>query len=572
MSSKIAIFYHVYQYGDWEKLFEHQIVKLQKSGVYDEAEYIHIGVNGSWRMPYDLVKVNSVVRNKNVKSEENTLADLYNFCKDNPDWKVLYINMLGVTNPNKNDLREYQEHFVIDNWKQSVSKLNEYDCVGAQWESDHYEGNFWWANASYINKLVSTESNSEYWLSSANPNYFNFMTIEDKNKISEKVYNIKPVAKKNCKIGMITMFKNEAKNIGRMLDSLTGHIDYWVIQDNGSTDGTPDIVNAWAQKTGIPGYIYNVEEGWVGFGWNRDHVLQEFLKSDHNCDWILKMDCDETLEIDDNFDWSILNDNKNVVSWNIQSEAPGTVYYRTWLWNSHLPWRFNHDPAHETIYIDDGNHNMEFERWTLPGAFRLMAGQSYGESYTVPTKYISDALKLEEKLIREGTLLTNTYHFWYLGKSYNDCYGSSAFPLGRLQQEEFAKRCIFYMTAYVNHTHDYNNTGVPKYYDEMSYVSMCAIGNAHKFIGNYDEAEQAYLNADAFSPGRNDHIAHLAELHLFKMEYRKALQYTTILMQPDRKCPFPNYCFLINTHVYNDKSDYPQNLHNVALEWSEKTK
>ena len=34
------------------------------------------------------------------------------------------------------------------------------------------------------------------------------------------------------------MFKNEAGIITRMLESIYKHIDYYVIQDNGSTDGT----------------------------------------------------------------------------------------------------------------------------------------------------------------------------------------------------------------------------------------------------------------------------------------------------------------------------------------------
>ena len=563
MSNKIAIFYHVYQFGDWVKLFEHQIVKLQKAGLYDTFDYMHIGINGSWRMPGDLSKINSIVRNKNVRSQEDTLKSLYDFCVNNPDYKVLYIHTKDVTKENTTILLNYLEYFNIDRWRDCADYLNNHDCVGSNWETDHYSGNFWWANASYISKLDPNKISDENWIGSQKPIYYDFTA--DNARFEETI-------EKKCRIGMISMFKNEAKNIGKMLDSLNGHIDYWVLQNNGSTDGTPEVVEEWAARTKIPGYMYNVNEGWVGFGWNRDHLLQTFLKSPHNCDWILKMDCDETLEIDEDFDWKILNDNKNVVSWNVQSEAPGTVYLRTWLWNAHLPWKFNHDPAHETIYLDDGKNNTEFERITLPGSFRLMAGASYGESYTVPTKYISDALKLEEKLIREGNLLTNLYHFWYLGKSYSDCYGSSVLPLGKSQQKEYARRCIYYLTEYLNHTHDFQNTGKAKHIDEMSYVGLCCIGHAYRFLEQYDESEKAYKNADSFSPGRNEHLVHLAELHLYKMEYHKALEYATILMSPDRKCPFPNYCFLINTQCYNDKGNYCRDLYNVSLEWSEKTK
>ena len=47
---------------------------------------------------------------------------------------------------------------------------------------------------------------------------------------------------KQVKIAMITMFKNEASVMERMLESCYKYIDYYVMQDNGSTDGTADIV------------------------------------------------------------------------------------------------------------------------------------------------------------------------------------------------------------------------------------------------------------------------------------------------------------------------------------------
>jgi glycosyltransferase involved in cell wall biosynthesis len=600
MANKIAIFYHLYQYGDWEKIFEEQIIRLQKSGLYDAADYIHIGVNGSYRMPFDLTKVNVVKRNKRTDLESDTLKDLWDFCQKNPDYKVFYFHAKGVTRDNSfieevKLWREYLEFFNVDCWKTCTDYLNEYDCVGTEWqnfshlgavtrESPHYAGNFWWANASYINRLNADELYSqeigrffdELWIGTGKPKYFNFYTGSNGNMYCNPVfpesYRSLVTSKKNCKIGMITMFKNEAHSIGKMLKSVENHIDYWVIQDNGSTDGTPEIVKEWAERTKIPGYVYNVEEGWVGFGWNRDHVLQKFLNSNHGCDWLLKMDCDETLEIDDDFDWRILSEDKSIVSFNIQSEAPGIVYLRTWLWNAHLPWKFNHDPAHETIYLNDGKNDSEFQRVTLPGQFRLMAGAVHGESYTVPTKYISDALKLEEKLIREGSMRENLYHFWYVAKSYNDCYSSSALPFGKRHQREYAKRCIYYFKEYLNHVHDYENTGKPKHIDEMSYVGMVAIGNAYRFLEEYNNAIQTFKDAEAFAPARNEHLVHQAEIYLLHMKYNHMLEITTRLMDPSRTCPFPNYVFLINTTYYHDKDSYCAELHRIAVEETGKRK
>jgi len=162
-----------------------------------------------------------------------------------------------------------------------------------------------------------------------------------------------------AKIAMISMFKNEARSIGTMLESVAPYISYWVLQDNGSTDGTPEVVQAWIDKYKIPGLLYKVEEGWKGFGWNRDHALQTLRKLDHGCDWIMKMDCDEVLEVADDFDWSIFK-RTDVQAFDVHAFSPGCQYFRTWMWNAKLNWSINHDPAHEAIVLD-GSPNFQRE-------------------------------------------------------------------------------------------------------------------------------------------------------------------------------------------------------------------
>ena len=108
---------------------------------------------------------------------------------------------------------------------------------------------------------------------------------------------------KKAKICLNAMVANEARTITRMLESCYQYIDYWVIQDNGSTDGTQDIIRNFFKEKGIPGFLYEIE--WQYPGWNRDHTLQECLKADHGCDWVLRMDADERLEVEEDFDWSI---------------------------------------------------------------------------------------------------------------------------------------------------------------------------------------------------------------------------------------------------------------------------
>ena len=370
---------------------------------------------------------------------------------------------------------------------------------------------------------------------------------------------------KKSKIVMTAMFKNEASVMQKMLESCYKHIDFWVVQDNGSTDGTDNIVKDFFAEKKIPGYYYQVEEGWVGFGWNRDHLIQVCQSIDHGCDWILKMDCDETLEVDDDFDWSLLDD-KTQHSFHIPAVQNGCVYYRAWMWNARMPWRFNHDPCHETSYCDIEGIGEQYNRFDLPLSFRQI-GTTGGQSWTVPTKFISDALILEEKMIRENTMLTDAYHFWYIGKSYNDAYPSVAFPLGESQRKEYARRTIYYFQEFLDFTHDFSNTKKAKHIDETAYMTLLLIGDANWYLGQKDSSVECYELAAQFAPERNDHLYLLAEKNRYLGNFKKMLEYTSIMMQSERTNPFPRYVNFIDKTLYHDGGDRIKNLHAEALSY-----
>lgn len=359
------------------------------------------------------------------------------------------------------------------------------------------------------------------------------------------------------------MFKNEAKSIGTMLESVAPYISYWVLQDNGSTDGTPEIVIEWMRKYNIPGFMYKVEEGWVGFGWNRDHVLQKLKAENHGCDWIMKMDCDEYLEVDDGFDWSIFQQT-DIQSFDVHAHNPGCQYFRTWIWNAKLNWSISHDPAHETIVLDGDNQN--FQRVKLDHRFKMGVGVVSGESYLNPTKYISDALKLEEKLISEQSMLKNLYHFFYVGKSYEDGY-QNAMPLGNIQQMEMARRCIWYFEELLNITHDgFKQTRKSIREDEMGYYAVVAMGKACRFLGEHYRAIKYFNEAEQFCSRKNDHLVYMAEVYWELMDYKKMIHVTSRLVDPNRKNPFPELTFIINPNFYVDTGNVPTALHLKAQE------
>lgn len=368
------------------------------------------------------------------------------------------------------------------------------------------------------------------------------------------------MAERKTKIVMIAMFANEAPVLRRMLNSTLGYCDYYVMQNNGSTDGSDEIARQFLEENNLRGEIYYCEEGWQGFGWNRDHLIRYCQNNvDHGCDWILKMDCDEILEVDEDFDWDLISDT-NIHSFHIAAIAGTCVYYRAWMWNARMPWGFHHDPCHETIYSLIPEISENFHRVNLPTKFRQI-GLNEGQSWSVPTKFVSDSLILEEKLIKEQTMLDNLYHFWYIGKSYFDAHTCNTFPLEKQHQREYARRCIWYFGEWIKYAF---KDKAPSF-DESAYNAMIFSAEARRFLDEWDEAIATYKQAEVFAPIRNDHLVGLAQCYQHLKQYDNMLSVTERLIDPSRVNPFPASVSFINNEHYIDTGTLPRRLYEEAL-------
>jgi glycosyltransferase involved in cell wall biosynthesis len=95
------------------------------------------------------------------------------------------------------------------------------------------------------------------------------------------------------RLGLHMIVKDEAPVIERCLRSVLPLLDWWVICDTGSTDGTQEIVRR--TMAGTPGLL--LERPWVSFGHNRQEALDaargfEHARSDDYTIWI---DADDEL-------------------------------------------------------------------------------------------------------------------------------------------------------------------------------------------------------------------------------------------------------------------------------------
>jgi hypothetical protein len=360
---------------------------------------------------------------------------------------------------------------------------------------------------------------------------------------------------KKTKIVMNCMVGNEARTITRMLESVAPHIDYWVVQCNGN-DETEQIINDFFKEKNIPGFTYQVE--WNFPGWNRNHTLQECLKANHGCDWILRMDADETLEIDDDFDWTPLN-GTSTASFNVNAVSYDTRYFRTWLWNAKLPWFFQLDKRHETIHLPEIGEN--FERLNLSGKFRHMVSQD-GETWYVPRKFLRDALELEIDKVVGYKVLEDHYHLWYVAKSYADCYGNpSELPFGKSHSDEYARRSIWYFQKFLEVTQNWK-TKQDKVLreDEMAYYALVLMGNAYDFIGDKENSDECFQNAGLFCSDRNEHLLYWAFVMEKRGRYEEIFPVLDMMEEPSKVNPFPDRTFLIENRAYHDTSNFIKEL------------
>lgn len=144
---------------------------------------------------------------------------------------------------------------------------------------------------------------------------------------------------KSKTLGISMIVLNESKIILNCLESIVDYIDYWVINDTGSTDGTPDIIQRFFDERNKPGKL--IYSKWVNFSHNRNIALEEARK---HTDYVLLLDADFVVHVND-VDFK----NKLFASGYLIRYLGGLDYKQILLINSKPEWKY-HKVTHE--YID----------------------------------------------------------------------------------------------------------------------------------------------------------------------------------------------------------------------------
>ena len=98
---------------------------------------------------------------------------------------------------------------------------------------------------------------------------------------------------KPATVSLSIIVKNEAAVIERMLKTVYPILDYYVVVDTGSTDGTQDIIRKFFEEKGIPGEV--IDHPWKNFEDARNTALKAVKDKADFGFWI---DADEQVTYD----------------------------------------------------------------------------------------------------------------------------------------------------------------------------------------------------------------------------------------------------------------------------------
>jgi glycosyltransferase involved in cell wall biosynthesis len=224
-------------------------------------------------------------------------------------------------------------------------------------------------------------------------------------------------------IGLCMIVKDEAAVIQRCLDSVRPLVDYVLVEDTGSTDGTQQIIRDYLRRENLPGEVFDAP--WRDFAHNRSLALAR-LRARTTIDYALIIDADDTLVPDDGFDPAAFKRSLALDQYSVLVHDGPVSYMRPQLCSNRLEFRYR-GVLHEFLAAPPGARSG-----TVRG-FHVLATRQGARSQD-PEKYSKDAAVFERALAADQDPDLRGRYIFYLAQSYRDA--------GRHQEaaDAYAKR------------------------------------------------------------------------------------------------------------------------------------
>jgi tetratricopeptide (TPR) repeat protein len=300
--------------------------------------------------------------------------------------------------------------------------------------------------------------------------------------------------------------KDEARVIERCLRSVKPWIDHWLIVDTGSSDDTPQRIQA--ALAGVPGEL--VHRPWRNFGHNRTEALQ-LAKA--KSEYLLFIDADEQLGAERGAHWPRVMDKP---AYSLEARYAELSYDRVSLVSTRLDWRWC-GVLHE--YLDAG---QPVEQPRMPGFWIQVTpdGARSGDQ----DKFRKDAAVLEAALLDEPS---NARYVFYLAQSYRDS--------GQLEKarDAYARRSLL------------------GGWEEEVWYSLYQVARLSEALGLSQEViVQSHLLAFETRPQRAETLTALATYCRSKMAWHQAYLFAS----DAARRPIPTDRLFVDMSVYHWRS------------------
>jgi|NOAtaT_7_FD_contig_51_1744879_length_5465_multi_4_in_0_out_0_10 glycosyltransferase involved in cell wall biosynthesis len=337
-------------------------------------------------------------------------------------------------------------------------------------------------------------------------------------------------------VSLSIIVKNESKVIERMLNTVWPILDYYVVVDTGSTDGTQDIIRKFFEEKGIPGEV--IDHPWKNFEDARNKA-REAVKG--KADFGFWIDADEQLIINKNFNVDRFKSNLSKVDGaNVKIHYGGQNYFRMQFFKADFPWYW-YGPVHEVL-ISDGQNTIG----VAEGLDVLVTPD--GNSWTAETqqqKYEGHAKILEEYVANDPK--EDPRWLFYLAQSWRD----SGTKEGR-------EKAIEWYTKRKN--------VVTKGYWEECYFSALMVANLKGQNGHpEEEVLKDFLDCGKYNRHRIEHLMPIISYYQAKKDYETAYIFGLRAMQNAGKSPFPDSTLFIDESIYLWKV---YDLHSISCWYS----
>lgn len=307
-------------------------------------------------------------------------------------------------------------------------------------------------------------------------------------------------------ICLCMIVKDEVDVLARCLASARPVLDYWVICDTGSTDGTQDLIRS--ELHAIPGELH--EHQWVDFGHNRSELMRI---ARGKADYLLVLDADTTLEADPAAFEGLTADAYLL-------RHVGDVEYRTKrLVSGRLGWSYE-GVVHEYIVTDQEHATGRLDQVTI---------HSWSIGGTRKGRWQRDAKLLEDRLERapdDGRAV------FYLAQTYRDIgLEGDDRELIALAVDRYRRR---------------TEMGG---WDEELYCAWHQVGVLSAQLGDWPNAADAFVRAWETRPARLEAVHDLAVGLLERGRFRAAHQFTRLAASM-RPLPVPDDLLFVAPWVY----------------------